>query len=87
VEQDGFIAIARRVMFRIRKNRSLTSAGSYVLMDGAGRVFVLSEGSATTEPQVDKHIRWLVGRYASGDKCVFPSMEDLLEDLMERSNS
>ena len=83
---SGLPAIACLVVRRIRRNRRLMATGSYVLVDDAGRVYVLSEGVAWTEPMVNRNSGWLVGRYASGETFAFPSTESIEEDILARLN-
>lgn len=75
--------LAQTILIRIRRNRHQTVAGSYLLGDADGNVYVLAEGAGTTEALVAEHEAWLVGRYAAGSAVVFPLAVDLVDDLRD----
>ncbi|MGA0588083.1 hypothetical protein ACO2Q2_13280 [Dyella sp. KRB-257] len=66
---------------RIARYRHQTVAGTFVLGDEQGNVYVLAEGANCTASLVSQHMDWYVGSYGCGDKPIFPTVEDLLDDL------
>lgn len=84
VDEAGIPGTAAAVVKRIQRNRRTSSAGSYVLVDDEGRVYVVPEAAAWAEAMVNRHAGWLVGRYASGARVVFPDARDIEGDILER---
>jgi hypothetical protein len=78
---DDMTPLLQTILTRIKRYRHQTVAGAYVLGDERGNVYVLAEGAGTTTALIDKHMAWYVGSYARGDAPVFPSLQDLLDDL------
>lgn len=78
---SGAAVIAAAVVARVLRNRRNTSAGSYVLVDEAGRVFVLAEAAASTEAVVRRHEGWLIGLYGGGAPFVPPRACDVESDI------
>lgn len=78
---DDMTPLVQTILTRIQRYRHQTVAGSFVLGDEEGNVYVLAEGANTTASLVDAHMAWYVGSYARGDKPVFPTVQDLLDDL------
>lgn len=77
-------AVAAQVVQRIRNNRLRDGAGSYLLVDESGRVFVLSESAATSDAMVRRNSRWLVGLYCAGARVALPTSHDIAEDIRAR---
>lgn len=78
---DDMTPLLQTILNRIQRYRHQTVAGTFVLGDEEGNVYVLAEGANTTAALVDKHMAWYVGSYACGDAPVFPTLQDLLDDL------
>jgi hypothetical protein len=78
---DDMTPLLQAILTRIQRYRHQTVAGAYVLGDEDGNVYVLAEGANTTAGLVEAHMAWYVGSYARGDKPVFPTVADLLDDL------
>lgn len=77
-EQD-MMPLAQKVAQRIRTNRhSYEGAGSYVMADGTGSVFVLCEAATTTDATVNANTGLVVGRYS----FPLPTSRDLFDDLL-----
>lgn len=74
---DGRALIAI-ILQRMRNQRHKTGAGSYVLGDPQGWIYVLAEGESTTAAVLRGREDWLVGLYS-----VPPSAEQMLGDLQE----
>lgn len=69
-------ALIVTILERMRGQRRKTGAGSYVLGDPDGLIYVLAEGESTTTAALRGREAWLVGMYT-----VLPSAETLLSDL------
>lgn len=69
-------ALVVTILERMRGQRRKTGAGSYVLGDPDGLIYVLAEGESTTTAALRGREAWLVGMYT-----VPPSGEQLLDDL------
>ena len=78
---DDMTPLAQTILTRIERYRHQMVAGTFVLGDEEGNVYVLAEGAGTTATLVEAHMAWYVGSYARGDKPVFPSAQDILDDL------
>ena len=75
--------LVRDVCRRIRAIRRDRVAGSFVLADADGYVYVLQDESMTTQDIVRREAALVVGFYASRPGQVyFPSDEDLRMDLI-----
>jgi hypothetical protein len=75
--------LVRDIARRIRAIRNLTQAGTYVLADGEGNVYVLQEIAPTTEKVVRREVAWRVGLYANEPRNpLFPDVERLRLDLL-----
>lgn len=75
--------LVKSILRRMRKNRHNTGAGSYLLGDEAGRVYVVAEGGSTGMNFINRHESWHIGRYAAGLRGAFPVAEQLIGDLQE----
>lgn len=80
---DDMTPLVQTILTRIERYRHQMVAGTFVLGDEEGNVYVLAEGANTTAALVDAHMAWYVGSYARGDKPIFPTVQDLLDDLRE----
>lgn len=78
---DDMTPLLQAILTRIKRHRHQTVAGTFVLGDEQGNVYVLAEGANTTATLVDAHMGWYVGSYARGDKPTLPTVQDLLDDL------
>lgn len=78
---DDMTPLLQTILNRIQRYRHQMVAGTFVLGDEDGNVYVLAEGANTTAALVDAHMAWYVGSYARGDVPVFPTLQDLLDDL------
>jgi hypothetical protein len=76
-------ALSQTILRRIRQHRHATNGGSYVLGDKAGNVYVLPIAIPTTAPLMRAHEAWLLGSYAGGPRCVFPTIDELEGDLTQ----
>lgn len=87
IDADTIDAVAVVIADRIRGNRHALECGSFVLVDVAGRAYVLSEGALTTRRIVDERADQLVGLYAAdhrnGTPGLIPKPARILEDLNE----
>lgn len=75
--------LAKSILRRMRKNRHTTGAGSYLLGDEAGQVYVVAEGGSTGMGFVNRHESWHIGRYCAGLRGALPIVEQLIGDLQE----
>jgi hypothetical protein len=75
--------LAKSILRRMRKNRHNTGAGSYLLGDEVGQVYVVAEGGSTGMGFVNRHEPWHVGRYCAGLRGMLPALEQLIGDLQE----
>lgn len=81
---DGdMTTLAKSILRRIRKNRHTTGAGSYLLGDEDGHVYVVAEGNSTGLGFVNRHESWHIGRYCAGLRGTLPVLEQLVGDLQE----
>lgn len=78
---DDMTPLLQAIAERIARYRHQTVAGAFVLADEEGNVYVLAEGANCTASLVSAHMAWYVGSYGCGDPPVFPSVQDLLDDL------
>lgn len=78
---QDMIQLLQTILERITRYRHQTVAGTFVLGDDEGNVYVLAEGANTTAQLVRQHTAWYVGSYGCGDRPIFPSAQDLLDDL------
>lgn len=78
---EDMTPLAQTILTRIERYRHQMVAGTFVLGDEDGNVYVLAEGANTTAGLVDAHMDWYVGSYARGDKPVFPTAAEILDDL------
>lgn len=81
--QEDMTTLADKILRRITRHQRLTASGSFVLGDEHGDVYVLADESKTTAPLVDTHMPWYVGSYAIGDKASLPTVQDILDDLVD----
>jgi len=79
--------LAMFILRRMRKNRHSTSAGSYLMGDEQGQVYVVAEGSSTGMGFVNRHEAWHIGRYAAGIRGALPMAEQLIGDMQEHFRS
>jgi len=82
-DEGDMTNLANSILRRIRKNRHTTGAGSYVLGDQDGRVYVVAEGNSTGMGFVNRHEGWTIGRYCAGLRGALPLAEQLVGDLQE----
>lgn len=82
-EEGDMTLLANDIARRIRKNRHTTGAGSYLMGDESGAVYVAAEGSSTGQVFIDKHMGWTIGRYGAGLTGALPMVEQLIGDLQE----
>ncbi len=75
--------LAKSILRRMRKNRHTTGAGSYLLGDEDGQVYVVAEGGSTGLGFVNRHEAWHIGRYCAGLRGALPVVEQLIGDLQE----
>lgn len=80
---DDMTNLAKSILRRMRKNRHNTGAGSYLLGDEVGRVYVVAEGSSTGMNFVNRCESWHVGRYCAGLRGALPMLDQLIGDLEE----
>ena len=84
--------LADAILKRMRDNRTKTAAGSYLLGDSAGHIYLVAEGSSTGHAIVRDHEHLIVGRYAATTASMqgryvppngvqYPSPKDLADDL------
>lgn len=80
---EDMTPLAQTILRRIQRYRHQTVAGSFLLGDEDGHVYVLAEGAGTTAALLETHRAWWFGQYAQGDgdQLVFPSVQDILDDL------
>lgn len=74
--------LALDILRRMRGIRHRTQAGAYVLIDSEKFVYLLADGSATTQVWLRRCPAMVVGLYASGAP-VFPNPEQIRDDLLE----
>jgi hypothetical protein len=75
--------LSQAILRRIRQHRHATNGGSYVLGDQVGNVYVLPIVVPTTTLLIRVHEAWLLGTYASGLRCAFPTVDELHGDLTQ----
>lgn len=75
--------LAKFILRRIRKNRHVTGAGSYLMGDEHKQVYVVAEGSSTGMVFVNRHESWHIGRYGAGIRGALPMVEQLIGDMQE----
>lgn len=78
---DDMTPLLQTILTRIQRYRHQMVAGTFVLGDEEGNVYVLAEGANTTAALVDKHMAWYVGSYARGNAPMIPTLQDLADDL------
>ena len=80
---ESIDALVADLCQRIRNVRNITQAGTYVLADCEGQVYVLREQAATTAAMVREYADWLVGCYAAEwERPTFPDAERMRIDLV-----
>ena len=82
-EEGDMYPLVTLILRRIRKNRHVTGAGSYLLGDELGAVYVVPEGNSTGMGFVKRNEGWTVGRYGAGLRGELPMLEQLIGDLQE----
>ena len=82
-EEEDMSSLVKSILRRMRKNRHVTGAGSYLLGDECGKVYVVAEGNSTGMGFVKRHENWTVGRYGAGICGELPMLEQLIGDLQE----
>ncbi|NII54385.1 hypothetical protein [Luteibacter sp. SG786] len=82
-EEGDMGPLAKFILRRIRKNRHVTGAGSYLMGDEHKQVYVVAEGSSTGMVFVNRHESWHIGRYGAGIRGALPMVEQLIGDMQE----
>lgn len=73
--------LVARTLRRIRDIRKASGAGAYLFADRLGQVYVLSDTSST-QHFLRSRTDELVGLYAAQERAMFPTVEQLQQDLI-----
>lgn len=77
VAGEDVTPLCRRLIKRIRNNRNVTQAGSYLLGDSEGYIYILSETCVDAVYVLDRLAKMQIGLYLN------PSLDDLRDDLLQ----